>query len=111
VKLCPSTFIDGLQAAIEQRRRLFVALAELLVDRAAAVDESFLDGGKLRGKIGRERRGPIANAAENFAAAPVERAFEPRKSVSELSLEAARVRRQGQIHRVVMRRRSDLKLL
>ena len=111
VKLCPGAFLDGLQTAVEQRRRLFVSLAELLVDRAAAVDESLLDRGELGAKIGRESRGPIANAPDDFVAAPVDCAFEPRKPVSERGLEAARMRRQGQIDRIVMRGGSDLKLL
>ncbi len=111
MKLCSGAFLDSLQAAVEQRRRLFVSLAELLVDRAAAVDESLLDRDELSAEIGRESRGPIANAPEDFVPAPVDCAFEPRKPVSERGLEAARMRRQGQIDRIVMRRGSDLKLL
>ena len=89
MKFGPSAVLDGLQAAVEQRRRLFVALAKLLVDRAAAIDESLLDGGQLGAKIARQSRGPVANSLDDLAAAPVHCAFEPRKPVAERGLDAA----------------------
>ena len=110
-KFCPGAFLDGLQTTVEQRGRLFVSLAELFIDRAAAVDESFLNGDQLGAEIGRESRGPIANLLDDFATAPVDCAFEARKPVAERSLDAARMRRQGEIDRIVMRGGSDLKLL
>ena len=55
--------------------------------------------------------GPIADSLDDFAAAPVDCALEARKPVAERSFDAARMRRQGKIDRIVMRGGSDLKLL
>ena len=111
MKFCSRAVLDCLQATVEQRRRLLVSLAEPLVDRAAPVDESLLDGDELGAKIGRERRGSIVDSPDDFASAPVHRTFEPREPVSERSLDAARVRGQGKIDCIVMRGGGDLKLL
>ncbi len=111
MKFCPGAFLDRSQTAVEQRCRLLVSPAELLVDRAAAVDERFLDCGQLVAKIGRESRRPVANLPDDFAAAPVNRAFEARKPVSERRFDPVRMGGQGKIDRTAVRGRSDLKLL
>ena len=59
----PARSSTACRRLVEQRRRLLVSLAELLVDRAAAVDESLLDGRELGAEIGGESRGPIADLA------------------------------------------------
>ena len=51
-------------------------LTELLIDRAAAIDERFLDRDELGAEIGRKRRGPIADTLDDFTTASVDRALE-----------------------------------
>src|SRR5271163_3022694 len=78
----PGALVDGLQMGVEHGRRLGVALAELVVDRAAAMDESVLDLGELGAEIGGEQSGSIADLADEFAAAAVDCALESRERVA-----------------------------
>ena len=111
VKFCPGAFLDRLQTAVEQGRGLLASLTELLIDLAAAVDESCLNGDQFGAEIGRESRRPIANLPDNLATPPVDGAFEARKPLAQRRLDAPRMRREGKIDRIVMSGRSDFKLL
>ena len=107
----PGALLHGFEAGVEQRGRLVVALAELLVDRPATVDEGILDLRELGAEIGGEQGGPVADLDDKFAAAPVDRALEARQRVAERRLDPARVRGKREIDRIAVSGGRGLELL
>src|SRR5208282_2628107 len=110
VELGLGALVDRPQVGIEQGRRLLGAAAEPFVDRPAAADQRLLDCAELGGKIAGERFRPIADLAHQVAAASVDCALEPRQTVAERSLDAAGLRNERLIDRVVVRGRGGLEL-
>ncbi len=102
--------VDRLEVRFDQGRRLLVAAAEPFVDRAAPADQRLLDRAELGGKIVGERIRSIADLAHEVASASVDCAFEPRQTLPERRLDAAGLRDEGLIDRVVVCGRSGFEL-
>ncbi len=110
VELGFGALVDRLQVGIEQRRRLLVVAGEPFVDRAAPTGQRLLDCAELGGKIADQRFRAVADLAHEVAAASVDRRLETRQAVAERSLDAAGLRQERLIDRVVVRGRSGLEL-